>query len=113
MECIDNKNRIKFPFTSQKLKLILYHIFQPSHSTVTINPDGKTVKFQVNRDVNPAELHMQKFTYSIGLEPSPGNQLKTSNATCYVIFSYRRNYSSSECQDGRQIGPKPGVTDER
>ena len=49
----------------------------------------------------------------MGLVPSPGKQPLLDNSTCFVVFSYQRNYTESDCQDGRKIGPMPTVTDER
>lgn len=87
---------------------------QLSHATVSINPDNKTIKFQVHPDMNPEDLDLQKFSYTVGLEPSPMNQPLTANTTCYIIFSNHRNESSSsECHLDRNTGPMPSVTDSR
>lgn len=88
--------------------------FQPSHATVTVNPDGKTVNFQLKPGTNRAELSTEIFGYSVGLVPSPGQQPLTANTSGFVMFSYlHNNYSNSECKDGRKIGPVPTVTDGR
>ncbi|XP_073248167.1 uncharacterized protein [Porites lutea] len=83
---------------------------QPSKSTVTVNPDGKTVKFQVNSGESHAQLGNQSFTYTVGLMPSPGGQPLTANSTAKVEFT---SSALSGCQDGRMIGAVPTVTDDR
>ena len=95
--------------------MIKLHLsFQPTHATVTVNPDGKSVKFQINPGITPVELTTETFDYSVGLVPSPGGLPLTANSTGYVIFHDQRNYSLSDgCQGGRRVGPIPAVTDGR
>lgn len=88
-------------------------LFQPPHATVTVNPDGKTVSFQLKPGTNTMELTTEIFEYSVTVTPSPGQPL-TANNSAYLVFFYQRNYSyEEECKDGRKIGPNPTVTDER
>lgn len=88
--------------------------FQPPHATVTVNPDGKTVSFQLKPGTNTMELSTETFEYSVTVTPSPGQQPLTANNSAYLVFFYQRNYSyEAECKGGRKIGPNPTVTDER
>ena len=108
-------NSAKPNYVPKRTRFVVIIISQPAHSTATINPDGKTVQFQLNPGVNPAELGTEGFTYSVSLEPSPKNQSMISTAMCLVTFTDYRNgsHASSECMGGRRLGPAPSVTDER
>ena len=102
---------IRFWYVDLKRGFLTSYVFlKPSKSTVTVNPDGKTVKFQVNSGESHAQLGNQSFTYTVGLMPSPGGQPLTANSTAKVEFT---SSALSGCQDGRMIGAVPTVTDDR
>ena len=81
---------------------------------MSINPDGKTLNFQASHGVSPEDLDLQRFSYTMTVEPNPGPKPLTSNITSYVAFTRQRNHTSpNECTDGKNAGPLPSVTDSR
>ena len=81
---------------------------------MSINPDGKTLNFQVNHEVSAEDLDLQRFSYTMTVEPNPGPKPITSNITSFVTFDYQpKDTSPNECTDGKNAGPLPSVTDSR
>lgn len=106
-----------FPFSSLdkcfSLKILKIGM-QPSHAAVSINPDGQTLNFQVNHEVSAEDLDLQRFSYTMTVEPNPGPKPITSNITSFVTFDYQpKDTSPNECTDGKNAGPLPSVTDSR
>ena len=83
---------------------------QPSNSRVTINSDGRTVDLKINLGVDYSDLSNETFTYTVSVMPSPGGQPLNSSTTSHVVFT---ESTASGCQDGREIGSTPRITDER
>ncbi|XP_031572884.1 uncharacterized protein LOC116306893 [Actinia tenebrosa] len=89
---------------------------QPSHATVVINPDGRSVSFKIDEGVNMRSLNMETFVYRVALVQGDNTTLLNTTTTAFVVFHYNDSdggSNSGECVNGRHAGSKPTPTNKR